>query len=102
MDSPVKRPISPFKLSKKDMMTMEKEVTKSKTKPKARPTVASKIKGKPVPLKKKPTGRDAIKEFQKQISPKGMAKAEASAKKAIEKKYPGLFVPETKISSPRR
>ena len=47
------------------------------------------------------TGNDAIKKFQKQISPKGMAKAEASAKKAIEKKYPGLFVPETKISSPR-
>ena len=72
-----------------------------KSKPKARPTVASKIKGKPTPLKKKPTGNDAIKEFQKQISPKGMAGAEASAKKAIEKKYPGLFIPETKISPPR-
>ena len=44
----------------------------------------------------------AIKEYQKQISPKGIAAAEAAAKKAIEKKYPGLFIPETKISSPGR
>ena len=99
MDSPVKRPISPFKLSKKDMMTMEKEVTKSKTKPKARPTVTSKIKGKPTPLKKKLTGNDAIKEYQKSISPKGMAKFQSDAKKALEKKYPGMFIPETRTTS---
>ena len=36
-------------------------------------------------------GKDAIKEYQKQISPKGMAEAEAAAKKAIEQKYPGMF-----------
>ena len=55
-----------------------------KSKPKARPTVASKIKGKPIPLKKKPTGRDAIKEFQKQISPKGMAKTKAEQTTALD------------------
>jgi hypothetical protein len=73
-----------------------------KGKPKARPTMVNSGRKKPsVGPRKKLTGNDAIKEFQKQISPKGMAGAEASAKKAIEKKYPGLFIPETKISSPR-
>ena len=84
MASPVKRPISPFKLSKKDIITMEKEVTKSKKKPKARPTVVSKIKGKPTPLKVKLTGKDAIKEFQKSISPKGMAKTKAEQTAALD------------------
>ena len=104
MDSPVKRPISPFKLSKKDMMTMEKEVTKSKTKPKARPIVTSKIKGKPTPLLKKSRTeeqklQDILKQNQRVISPKGMASAEAAAKKAIEKKYPGMFIPNTRTTS---
>ncbi len=69
-----------------------------KTKPKARPTVVSRIKVKPTPLKKKLTGNDAIKEYQKQISPKGMAEAEAAAKKALERKYPGMFIPQTRIT----
>ena len=41
-------------------------------------------------------GEAAIKEFQKQISPKGVAAAEAAAKKALEEKYPGMFIPETR------
>ena len=45
--------------------------------------------------KRKPTGQDAIREYQKQISPKGMAEAEAAAQRALELKYPGVF--ETKI-----
>ena len=57
---------------------------------------------KPKSKSKVPKGKDAIKEYQKQISPKGIAAAEAAAKKAIEKKYPGLFIPETKIAPPRR
>jgi hypothetical protein len=55
--------------------------------------------------KPKPTvlkGKAAIDAYQKSISPKGIAAAEAAAKKAIEKKYPGLFIPETKISPPGR
>ena len=60
-----------------------------------------KVNKKPKPKPSKLKGEGAMKEFQKQISPKGMAGAEASAKKAIEKKYPGLFIPETKISPPR-
>jgi hypothetical protein len=39
---------------------------------------------------------------KKQTSPKGIIAAETAAKKAIEKKYPGLFIPETKISPPGR
>jgi hypothetical protein len=80
MDSPVKRPISPIKVSKKDMMDMEKEITKPKSKPKV--------------LK----GEAAMKEFQKQISPQGVAKANADAKKALEQKYPGMFIPETRTT----
>jgi len=45
--------------------------------------------------KRKPTGQDAMREYQKQISPKGMAEAEAAAQRALELKYPSVF--ETKI-----
>jgi len=42
----------------------------------------------------KPTvlkGKAAIDAYQKSISPEGMAKANADAKKALEQKYPGMF-----------
>jgi hypothetical protein len=55
----------------------------SKKKPKPKPTVLK--------------GKAAIDAYKKSISHKGMAKAEAAAKKAIEDKYPGMFIPETKI-----
>ncbi len=51
--------------------------------------------------KPKPTvlkGKAAINEYQKQISPKGMAAAEAAARKALEQKYPGMYIPETRIA----
>jgi len=51
--------------------------------------------------KPKPTvlkGKAAINEYQKQISPKGMAAAEAAARKALEQKYPGMYMPETRIA----
>ena len=49
--------------------------------------------------KPRPTlkGNDALREYQKEISPKGMAEAEAAAKRAIEKKYPGMFNTVPKI-----
>ena len=53
---------------------------------------------KPKPKATTLRGKDAIKEYQKQISPKGMASAEAAAKKAIEKKYPGMFIPQTRTT----
>jgi hypothetical protein len=65
-------------------------------KPKTKPTVISR--SKPSTNKKKLTGNDAIKEYQKQISPEGMAAAEAAAKKALDKKYPGMFIPETRTT----
>ena len=49
---------------------------------------------KPAPLPKKPkslTGPDAIKEIQRRTSPAGVKKAEMDAKKATNKKYPGLY-----------
>ena len=46
----------------------------------------------PVPMPKKTLrGPDAIKEYQRQVSPKGIKKTESGAKKAIDKKYPGLY-----------
>ena len=49
---------------------------------------------KPAPYK----GDTAINKFEKSISPDRMAKFEADAKKAIEKKYPGMFIPETRTT----
>ena len=37
-----------------------------------------------------------MKKSQKSISAEGIAKANADAKKALEKKYPGMFIPETR------
>ena len=47
---------------------------------------------KPAPLPKKPLrGPTAIKELQRQVSPSGVKKTESNAKKALDKKYPGLY-----------
>ncbi len=54
-------------------------------KPKARPTVVSKVKGKPTPLKVKLTGKAAIDAYQKEISPRGMAKTKADQTAALDK-----------------
>ena len=46
----------------------------------------------PVPMPKKtPRGPLAIREYQRQVSPKGVKKAEEGAKKGLDKKYPGLY-----------
>jgi hypothetical protein len=58
---------------------------------------ASKPNMKPVPkaskklMPKKLTGEAAAKQYQKEISPKGMASAKAAQSKAMDKKYPGLY-----------
>ena len=67
-----------MKISKKNKEAIRKEVTKPKSKLK---------------------GEAALKAFQNQIAPKGMAKFEADARKAIEKKYPGMFVPQTRTKA---
>ena len=43
------------------------------------------------PASKTLTGPAAIKAMQDRVSPTGVKKAEAGAKKAIDKKYPGLY-----------
>jgi hypothetical protein len=74
MSYPAKMPVMP--VSKKELKTIKKEMTK-RAKEKIKP---SKLKGKA-----------AIKEFQKQISPSGMAKTkkqqEDALKKLMEKRY---------------
>lgn len=55
--------------------SMSKSQPKTTTKPKA----------------KSLTGPAAVEALQKRVSPAGVKKAEAGAKKAIDKKYPGLY-----------
>lgn len=106
-DSGFSRPYGPFSANdaKKISDAIAKESTK---KPAAKKAVAKKLAAKPmakptvkVPTKtttkapaKKPAplkGPAAIKEYQRQVSPKGVKKAEEGAKKGIDKKYPGLY-----------
>ena len=49
-------------------------------------------------VRRMPKGNDAIKEFQKEISPSGVAAAETEARRAIERKYPGMFIPQTRTA----
>ena len=42
-------------------------------------------------IKKAPVGAAAVAELQKQVSKAGVKQAEVNAKKAIDKKYPGLY-----------
>lgn len=44
-------------------------------------------------------GDAAIEEYQKRVSPEGVRKADAAAKKALEKKYPGMFIPNTRTNT---
>jgi hypothetical protein len=39
-----------------------------------------------------------LKRHKKSISPKSVKAAEEAAKKALEKKYPGMFVPQTRTA----
>jgi hypothetical protein len=51
--------------------------------------------------KPKPTvlrGKAAVDAYQKSITPKGVAAAEAAAKAALEKRYPGMFIPQTRTA----
>ena len=54
----------------------------------------------PKPKPKVLKGDAAVREYQRQISPEGMRAAEEAAKKAIEKKYPGMFkIPKTRTNT---
>jgi hypothetical protein len=54
---------------------------------------------KPKPKSSVLNGKAAIDAFQKSIRPEAVAKANLEAKKALEKKYPGMFIPETRTTS---
>ena len=62
-------------------------------KPKATPTPTPKAKPKEL------RGDAAVREYQKQISPKGMKAAEDAARRALELKYPGMFIPQTRSNT---
>jgi hypothetical protein len=55
-------------------------------------------KPKPMPKPSVLRGKAAIDAYKKSISPSGIAAAEAAAKKAIEDKYPGMFIPRTRTA----
>ena len=53
---------------------------------------------KPKPKPSKLKGKDAIDAYKKSLTPAEIAKVEALAKAALEKKYPGMFIPETRTT----
>jgi hypothetical protein len=71
---------------------------------KSQETMKQKPKETILPKKIKPkatgnlTGNSAIEQYKKETSPGGIARAEADARKALEKKYPGMFIPQTRTS----
>lgn len=82
-------------LAKPKVTTTTERTTR---KPTAKPKVpASRPLKKPVPkaskelMPKRMTGEEAAKRYQREISPKGMARTKAKQSKAIDKKYPGLY-----------
>jgi hypothetical protein len=70
-----KKPVAPRTPSKGVKTPMPKTTAKPSAK-------------KPMP---KLTGPAAVKEYQRQVSPKGVKKTESGAKKGLDKKYPGLY-----------
>ena len=75
-----------FGVSVSEIKKIKKQITSEITKP-ASKKPAPLPKPKPKPL----TGPAAVKAMQDRVSPAGVKKAEAGAKKAIDKKYPGLY-----------
>ena len=59
-----------------------------------------KPKPKPTPkLSENQKREETLKKFQESISPKGVAAAEAAAKKALEERYPNMFIPGTRTTA---
>ncbi len=61
-----------------------------------KPTPKSKVKPK---LTDSQIREKVLKDFGMTISPKGVAAAEAAAKKALEEKYPNMFIPGTRTTA---
>ena len=73
----MKEKLTPYE---KSVLGSDAAIKKMNTKPTAKTTT-----------KKTLTGPAAVKALQDRVSPSGVKKAEAGAKKAIDKKYPGLY-----------
>jgi hypothetical protein len=75
------------------MAEMKRMVGKSKMTPKsaAKKTTGIRPTKEAVKKVKALTGPAAVEALQKRVSPAGVKKAESGAKKAIDKKYPGLY-----------
>ena len=84
-----------FGVSVSEIKKIKKQITSEITKPASKKPAIKRPAVKPAPLPKpkpKPlTGPAAVKAMQDRVSPAGVKKAEAGAKKAIDKKYPGLY-----------
>jgi hypothetical protein len=79
-------------LTKKPSISSLIEKPKSKAKPTLKPIAPKTKPATPKPKASKTlTGPEAIKAIQKRTSPKGVKEYEKGAKKALEKKYPGLY-----------
>jgi hypothetical protein len=63
----------------------------AQTRAKQSKTIVSKPATTPKPKAKPLTGPAAVKALQDRVSPTGVKKAESGVKKAIDKKYPGLY-----------
>jgi hypothetical protein len=59
--------------------------------PASKPSLKSPPKSSKRLMPKKVTGEAAARQYQKEISPKGMASSKAKQSQAIDKKYPGLY-----------
>jgi hypothetical protein len=67
------------------MPNMKKPAPKKPMAPRKPSTGVKKLMPKPL------TGPAAVEAIQRRVSPSGVKKAESGAKKAIDKKYPGLY-----------
>ena len=73
------------------MAQMKKPATNKPMAPRKPSTGTKKLMPKIGPKPKPLTGPAAVEAIQRRVSPSGVKKAEAGAKKAIDKKYPGLY-----------
>ena len=81
-------PLNPFK---KDVKMVNERTTRKPAPKKPMPKMEGAKPGTKKLMPKKLTGPDAVNEIQRRTSPAGVKKAESGAKKAIDKKYPGLY-----------
>ena len=86
---------------------MKKEITKPKSTPKPKTwgagsspeEIRSVGKGTSINSREAKRREEILRQSRESISPESVARYEAEARKALEKKYPGMFIPETRKTS---